>query len=115
VTLVAHSLGGIACVDLLALPDPPPVARLVTAGSQSPFLYELGALTSLKPPQPLPAGFPPWLNLYDRNDFLSYCAGRLWSGVEDREIESGQPFPASHSAYFGNAEGWLAIRAFMHR
>ena len=34
VTIVAHSLGGIACFDVLALPDPPEVAHLVTVGSQ---------------------------------------------------------------------------------
>ena len=113
VTLVAHSLGGIACVDLLALPNAPKVDRLVTAGSQSPLLYEIGALYSLKPPQPLPQGFPPWLNLYDRNDFLSYVAGRLWPTVVDVEIESGQPFPDSHSAYFGNDHVWQEIRQFM--
>ncbi len=113
VTVIAHSLGGIACVDLLALPNPPAVARLVTAGSQSPLLYEIGALFSLKPPQPLPAGFPPWLNLYDRNDFLSYVAQRLWPSVKDVEIESGQPFPDSHSAYFGNETAWQTIRKFI--
>ena len=114
VTLVAHSLGGIACVDLLALPNPPKkVDRLVTVGSQSPLLYEIGALFSLKPQQPLPGGFPPWLNLYDRNDFLSYVGGRLWPDVKDIEIESGQPFPDSHSAYFGNDKVWHEIRRFM--
>jgi hypothetical protein len=115
VTLVAHSLGGIACVDLLALSNPPTVARLVTAGSQSPFLYEIDALLSLKRPQALPGGFPPWLNLYDRNDFLSYVAHRLWPAVVDMEIESGQPFPDSHGAYFGNAAVWKAIREFIDR
>lgn len=113
VTLVAHSLGGIACVDLLALPDPPTVAHLVTAGSQSPLLYEIGALFSLKCPQPLPPSFPPWLNLYDRNDFLSYVASRFWPAVKDVEIESGQPFPDSHSAYFGNDVVWHKIRQFI--
>lgn len=115
VTLVAHSLGGIACVDLLALPNPPSIARLVTVGSQSPLLYEIGALYSLKPPRPLPEGFPPWLNLFDHNDFLSYVAGRLWPAVEDVEIESGQPFPDSHRAYFGIDATWLAIREFMNK
>ncbi|MFO1431257.1 MAG: hypothetical protein U1F76_14130 [Candidatus Competibacteraceae bacterium] len=113
VTLVAHSLGGIACVDLLALCNPPKVDYLVTAGSQSPLLYELGALFSLKPPAPLPENFPPWLNFYDRNDFLSYVAGRLWPKVSDIEIESGQPFPDAHSAYFGNEEVWRAINQFI--
>lgn len=113
VTLVAHSLGGIACVDLLALPNPPLVKHLVTAGSQSPLLCEIGALASLRPDSPLPSGFPPWLNFYDRNDFLSYVARRLWPEVVDVEVKSGQPFPDSHSAYFGNDEVWTAIRDFI--
>jgi pimeloyl-ACP methyl ester carboxylesterase len=112
VILVAHSLGGIACFDLLALPDPPAVARVVTVGSQAAFFCEIGALTSLKRPQPLPVGFPPWLNVYDRNDFLSYTAKRLFPGVKELEARSGQAFPESHSAYFANDEVWQAIRNF---
>ena len=113
VTLVAHSLGGIACVDLLALPDPPKVKKLITAGSQSPFLYELGALASKLPGGPLPKGFPPWLNFYDRNDFLSYIAKPFWPDVIDHEVRSGQPFPDSHGAYFGSEDVWTKIREFM--
>jgi hypothetical protein len=113
VTVIAHSLGGIAAVDLLALPNPPSVARLITLGSQSPLLYEIGALTSLKLPEALPAGFPRWLNLYDRNDFLSYVAHRLFPEVEDVEIESGQPFPESHGAYFNNTKVWETVRNFI--
>lgn len=111
VTLVAHSLGGIACVDLLAMSDPPAVDRLVTVGSQAPLLYEMGALSSLAPDDRLPVGFPPWLNIYDRNDLLSYVAGRLFPQAEDVAVESGQPFPDAHSAYFGNCSVWAAIRA----
>ena len=37
VTVVAHSLGGIACVDLLAETGAPTIAQLVTAGSQAPL------------------------------------------------------------------------------
>jgi len=109
VFLVAHSLGGIACVDLLAGASLPHVRALVTVGSQAPLLYELGALHALKPPEPLPAHFPPWLNIYDRTDFLSYVAGRLFPSVRDHEVASGQPFPDSHGAYFGNVETWQAI------
>jgi len=112
VSLVAHSLGGIACFDLLALPDPPKVSHFVTAGSQSPLLYELGALHSLKRPEQ-PVNFPPWLNLFDRNDFLSYVAQRLFPGARDVEIESGQPFPDSHSAYFSNDFVWTTIGKFI--
>ena len=114
VTVVAHSLGGIACVDLLALPSPPAISHLVTVGSQAPYLYELGALTSLRRPAQ-PDGFPPWLNIFDRNDFLSYVASRLWPMVRDVEVRSGQPFPESHSAYFTNVATWDAIKEFTAR
>jgi hypothetical protein len=113
VTLIAHSLGGIACVDLLALPGAPAVGHLVTAGSQSPFFYEIGALTSLKMPQPLPASFPPWLNIFDRNDLLSFVAKPLFTNVTDIEVASGQPFPDSHSHYFADDAVWNAIRDFV--
>jgi hypothetical protein len=113
VTVVAHSLGGIACVDLLATPGAPKVHRLVTVGSQAPLLYEIGALTSLVDKPGLPPHFPRWLNVYDRNDMLSYVAERLFEGGTDHEVISGQPFPDAHGAYHGNETMWAAIRDFM--
>ncbi|MET9573302.1 hypothetical protein ACFYNW_31630 [Streptomyces virginiae] len=106
--LIGHSLGGIALVDLLALAAArgeavPGTELLVTVGSQAPFLYELGALTALEPGAKLPYGFPRWLNVYDRQDVLSYLAGPVFPGdprVTDHEIGSRQPFPACHSAYW---------------
>lgn len=113
VTVVAHSLGGIACVDLFAMPGALKIERLVTFGSQSPLFHEIGALDSLELNQPLPSTFPRWLNIYDRNDMLSYVAGRLFKGVEEFESESGKPFPDSHSDYFGNDAVWAEIKRFM--
>ncbi len=119
VVLLAHSLGGIACIDLLIL-DPEIRERthlIVTVGSQSPALYEINALVS----QPydenyrLPQGFPRWLNIYDRNDFLSYVGRPIFKGfdgndfVEDLEVLSGQPFPLSHGAYWIQELTWQAI------
>ncbi|MFF8263778.1 hypothetical protein [Streptomyces virginiae] len=106
--LIGHSLGGIALVDLLALAAArgeavPGTELLVTVGSQAPFLYELGALTALEPGAKLPYGFPRWLNVYDRQDVLSYLAGPVFPGdprISDHEIGSRQPFPACHSAYW---------------
>ncbi|UQX03693.1 hypothetical protein [Streptomyces sp. RerS4] len=106
--LIGHSLGGIALVDLLALAaargEPVPgAALLVTVGSQAPYLYELGALTGLAPGSVLPYGFPRWLNVYDRQDLLSYLAEPVFPGdprVTDHELAGRQPFPASHSAYW---------------
>ena len=133
VVLLAHSLGGIACVDLLIsgiqdkadkknaeqmklLKDK--IKLLITVGSQAPFLYEMDALTSLRYGQPLPDYFPDWLNLYDQRDFLSYIGAPLFPNkVIDVEIESRSDrlfhhrnrFPQSHSAYWDNSKTWDTI------
>ena len=102
VTLVGHSLGGIACLDLLALNPGLPVARLVTVGSQGSQLYRMGALPGLRDNAVLPAGFPRWTNVYSRYDLLSYLAAPVFGpgGVSDVEISGVKAMPAAHSAYF---------------
>ena len=114
VFLLAHSLGGIACVDLLAQKAIPQVKKLITVGSQAPYLHEIGALSCVEPgaTEP-PAHFPQWLNLFDPYDFLSYVAGPIFKGARDCRIESGQPFPHSHSAYWTNPDTWAAIGLFL--
>jgi hypothetical protein len=108
--LLTHSLGGIACVDLLAQKKLDGVVNLITVGSQAPLLYELNALWSLPYGDPLPASFPDWLNIYDKHDFLSYIGADLFPNrVTDVLVNNGQPFPQSHSAYWNNTEVWKAI------
>jgi hypothetical protein len=108
VVVLAHSLGGVAAVDLLASRPMPQVRLLVTVGSQAGFLHELGALAGLKPGvRELPSYMPDWLNIFDRRDFLAYLAAPVFNGgptglsrVRDFEVYSRQPFPLSHSAYW---------------
>jgi hypothetical protein len=110
--LIAHSLGGIICVDLLLQQQLPQVVLLVTIGSQSPILYELNALVGMEynPNANLPETFPHWLNIYDRNDFLSYVGEKIFPGkIQDVEIDSKQPFPESHGAYWNNDKVWDAV------
>ncbi len=113
VTLLAHSLGGIACVDLLLEENPPPVELLVTVGSQAPLLYEANALVSREySAKPLPESFPRrWLNIYDPRDFLSYVARGVFHGpeIKDLRVNNGQPFPHSHGSYWDNTEVFDAI------
>ncbi|MEH1841987.1 MAG: hypothetical protein V7L20_25460 [Nostoc sp.] len=110
VVLIAHSLGGIACVDLLVQQQLSQVELLVTVGSQAPFLYEINALYSLEYGQLLPEPFPEWLNIYDLRDFLSYVGNRIFpERVQDVVVDSKQPFPRSHGAYWTNAKTWEAI------
>ncbi|MEU2751645.1 hypothetical protein ABZ613_36150 [Streptomyces collinus] len=103
VTLVGHSLGGIIALDTLISTPLPAVRLLVTAGSQGPFLYESGSLPTLEHPAPLPPHVPAWLNLYDPRDLLGHVgAGLFPDRVTDVAVDSGQPFPAAHSAYWTN-------------
>lgn len=116
VVLLGHSLGGILCVDLLAREHIPAVRGLVTVGSQAPFLYEIGALPSLEPPASLPEHFPPWVNIYDHRDLLSYTASGVFPNrVVDVRVDNGEPFAASHSAYWSNEAVWTAIESVLPR
>ena len=103
VVAVGHSLGGIVLVDLLSGPQAPAVRKLVTAGSQSPLFYLMDALVYLRRGAKQPAPFTPWLNIYNRQDFLSFCAARVFpnvQGISDEAVDPGVPFPPSHSAYW---------------
>ncbi|MFD8012617.1 hypothetical protein, partial [Streptomyces sp. NPDC059762] len=112
VVLLAHSLGGIACLDLLVERALPEVELLVTVGSQAPFLYELGALPSLEHGRPLPAHVPRWINVYDPRDLLGYVGAGVFPGrVEDVAVDGRQPFPLAHSAYWGNPELYRLLAA----
>lgn len=119
VVVLAHSLGGIACFDLLAKKPDLPVKALITAGSQAPLLYEMDCLESLrcndKRKDALPAAFPRWLNVFDRQDLLSYIGENLFGKerVEDFEVKSGQPFPISHSAYWQMDAFWKKVVEFV--
>jgi hypothetical protein len=113
VILFAHSLGGIACVDLLVSTEILQVSHLITVGSQVPYLYEIDALWSLRPGMRLPDTFRcRWLNVYDRGDFLSYKAEAIFGRdrVTDMETRSGLAFPESHSGYFRSDEVWRFMR-----
>jgi hypothetical protein len=123
IVLLSHSLGGIAAFEMFLDPQvtrpwtPGDVALLVTAGSQAPFMCEINALQTLDIPDGrdaadrLPADFPPWLNLYDPRDLLSFLAEPVFSAqrVCDVRVESRQPFPQSHGAYWANPGTWQAI------
>jgi hypothetical protein len=112
VTIVGHSLGGVAAVDLLRADPPAGVELLVTVGSQAPFLYEIGALSCLPFGAALPSTFPRWLNLFDLRDFLSYVGHTVFQGrVRDEKVDNGQPFPKSHSAYWDNEQVYALIGA----
>ncbi|MEO6397474.1 MAG: hypothetical protein ABIP13_03290 [Tepidiformaceae bacterium] len=115
IVAVGHSLGGVILVDLLSRGTHPPVAKLVTAGSQAPLFFSMDSLETLRPGNTPSPPFVPWLNIYDRSDFLSYLAGEVFgenAAIKDEEVRSGVPFPDSHSAYWKQARTYQLISNF---
>jgi hypothetical protein len=119
VIVVGHSLGGIMLVDLLSAALPPTnVKKLVTVGSQAPFFLLSDALEFLRRPGANAKPFTPWLNIFDRNDFLSFCAKRVFpsaQGIEDFEAISGVSFPDSHGAYWRSDAVYKKIAEFCQK
>ena len=115
VIILAHSLGGVICFDLLNLHDlSGQVSGLITAGSQAPLLYELDVLAGRRFGEPLPAHFPRWLNFYDRRDLLSFVGEKVFPGrITDREVDNRQPFPQAHASYWSNQRLWDDIKAWL--
>jgi hypothetical protein len=116
IMLLAHSLGGIAALDLLITEKFEAVRTLVTVGSQGPLLYELGALPSLGFGSPLPLSVPHWVNIYDPRDLLAYVgsAPRLFGDrVHDIPVDNGCSFPDAHSNYFDNPEFYRILDRFL--
>jgi hypothetical protein len=119
VVVVGHSLGGIAAVDLLGDAsvmggdDPLKVDLLVTVGSQAPLLFLMDSLSSYSPRYADKQFQVPWLNIYNREDLLSFCAERVFVNgpeINDKEVVAGVPFPLSHSAYWGVDRVYELIR-----
>jgi hypothetical protein len=125
VIALGHSLGGIVLVDVLSRAEHPPVDLLVTVGSQAPVLYAYDALE--RPRDARDGGprysmehppFTPWLNIYNRNDFVSFLADDIFSHeieqdlpIVDQELHLPEAFPAAHGAYWTDKETFRFIAA----
>lgn len=114
VFVLAHSLGGIAAMEMLVESCPAKVKGLITAGSQSPLLFEFGALQTLAGKDSLPRHFPPWINFYDENDLLSYCANPIFPHAVDVPVDSLLPPLEAHSAYWKQDVFWDKLTTFVN-
>ncbi|MHC6176559.1 hypothetical protein [Glutamicibacter sp. X7] len=104
-SIVAHSLGAVACLDLLLSADLAPVQEFISAGSPAGLLFELNSLPSLPytPDFHPPAGFPRVSNVYDPRDLLaSRNASFFGPTSRDYPVDTEAPFPRNHGAYFGH-------------
>ncbi|WP_326726390.1 hypothetical protein [Streptomyces phaeochromogenes] len=117
--VVAHSLGGSICLDLLTRPGPAlrcEVNTFVTVGSQVGLLAELGLFPhvprpSATEPQPVraPDGVRRWLNIYDANDSLSFLAAPVFEGAEDLRYSTGRGLLHAHSSYLSRPSFFLRL------
>jgi hypothetical protein len=76
------------------------------------MLYAIDALEHLRPGNGA-VPFTPWLNIYNPQDFLSFCAARVFpgvAGIDDQEVDPQVPFPESHSAYWYHPGVYNLIR-----
>ncbi|WP_328912116.1 MULTISPECIES: hypothetical protein [unclassified Streptomyces] len=112
VVLLGHSLGGIASFETLLTESLPQVELVVTVGSQVPYLHGLDALATHRLGAPLPERFRArWLNLHDPVDLLSYPAAPYFgSRVVDVQVDTREPFPRAHSAYWTTRAVYEAVR-----
>jgi hypothetical protein len=117
VTLLTHSLGGVACFELLIENKNnicESVKTLITVGSQAPFFYEIDALSSLPfgsdLSQYFPENFPKWINVYDESDLLSYVGKDLFPNrVFDLKVDNNHPSFSAHSGYWDSVDFWNKI------
>lgn len=105
--VIAHSMGGNIVYDLLSYHRQDlNCDTLVTVGSQVGLFQELDLFTAKRPGLIPPAKVPRsanigrWINVYDRNDFLGFAAGRIFDGVKDYEYTTGRGLLKAHSSYF---------------
>ncbi len=110
VVLLAHSLGGVASVDLMVEQALPQVKLLITFGAQPSYFYNINALPSLAKGEVLPEHFPDWINIYNPRDYLSYVCEKVFPGrVKDFEVTNRIPFPFSHHGYWYNPDFFQII------
>jgi hypothetical protein len=107
--VVAHSMGGPIVYDVLShYRTDLEVDKLVTVGSQVGLFEELCLLQKGKlagcPPGPAKvsqvANIKEWINVFDRNDLLSFVAAPIFEGAKDFEYRTGKGIFAAHGAYF---------------
>ena len=110
ITLLAHSLGGVACVDILVQHHLPDVHALVTAGSQAPLLYEMDMLQSLPFGQSLPGHCPAKYLRHARYSQLRRKEISFQAGYMRRtRVNNRHAYPQAHNTYWTNPETWQTL------
>lgn len=107
--ILAHSMGGNIAYDILSYFRPDIVCDvLITVGSQPGFFEELKQFKASEENVPnsnqthvakLP-NIKHWINVFDRNDILSFTTGSIFEGAEDFSYNTGSSLLTAHTTYF---------------
>ncbi|RYP87301.1 hypothetical protein EKO23_06810 [Nocardioides guangzhouensis] len=106
--LMGHSMGGNILYDILTHYRPNlSVDALVTVGSQVPFFEELKLFQSSDASIPSPtivkqalrSGIRHWLNIFDRQDILSFSGRAIFDRIEDLDYSTGASVLGAHTTY----------------
>jgi len=109
VLLVCHSMGGNIVYDVLTHYRPDlEVDALVTVGSQVGMFEELKVFRESNVAVPRqggdrvtkPTNVKHWLNVFDRQDILSFATSRIFAEVIDFEYSTGSSVLGAHTSYF---------------
>jgi pimeloyl-ACP methyl ester carboxylesterase len=109
VVIVGHSMGGNIVYDVLTHYRPDlEIDVLVTVGSQVGMFEEFKIFHESDEAVPVrpgdrvakPANIKQWINVFDKQDILSFVAGKVFSGVEDFEYSTGASALGAHTSYF---------------
>lgn len=117
--IIAHSLGGVICMDLLSYFRPKlEVDLFVTIGSQVAHFEEMKLYKTsdkkIKAPHKAitPANIRRWINIFDEVDIFSYSAKRVFDRVDvDSSYDTNTYVIKAHSAYFTQDRFYQRLRA----
>ena len=87
----------------------PSVRLLVTVGSQAPFLYEIGALSSPPTTTPLPAHMPRGSTSTIPDDLLSYVGAPLFPARSRTSSQQREAIPPVTHCLLGQPKVWDTI------
>ncbi|MDR2871932.1 MAG: hypothetical protein LBV45_05320 [Xanthomonadaceae bacterium] len=120
--VIAHSFGGEIVYDILTHFAPElDIDCLVTVGSQVGLFEEMKLYLESRsdippdPPQgkvPKPSGLKRWINVFDRNDILSYRIEPIFTDASDFHYDTGYGISGAHGGYFTRPSfyKWLATQ-----
>ena len=122
VVVIAHSMGGNITYDVLSKHRDLECDLLVTVGSQVGLFAELGLFSTVPPPRdkardrvpPLP-NVGRWINVLDRNDFLSFAVGGIFAGGTDLAYNTGRGILHAHSSYLVRPTFYRALGRHLSR